>query len=135
MILKTKFKLRPGVAKVIERAKLKNIKIAIATASSLTNVETLAKSVWGTSVNNIFNVVVTGNEVKKKKPSPEAYHLALKKLCIQSKHCLAIEDSLPGLRSAKGAGLRTVITPSLYTKNDNFSLADIVLTSLVDFEI
>ncbi len=134
-IKNTKLELRPGVAKLIKEAQTKNIKLALATATSLVNVRALAKNIWGKPVSRIFHAVATGDEVSNKKPSPEVYELILRKLQIESKDCIAVEDSLNGLKSAKAAGLKTVITPSLYTKNDDFSLADIVLPSLVGFKL
>ncbi len=126
---------RPGVAKLIKQAQTKNIKLAIATATSKTNVDSLIKNIWKVPTEKVFNAVATNDEITKNKPSPEVYKLVLKKLQIEPKHCIAIEDSLNGLKSAKGADLRTIITPSSYTKNDNFALADIVLPSLINFNI
>ena len=127
--------LRPGVAKLIEQAQTKNIKLAIATATSKINVDSLIKNIWKVPTEKIFNAVATSDEIARNKPSPEVYKLALKKLQIKPKHCIAIEDSLNGLKSAKSADLRTIITPSSYTKNDNFALADLVLPSLISFKL
>ncbi len=127
--------LRPGVAEFIKQAQTKNIKLAIATATSKTTVDSLIKHIWKVPTEKIFNAVATSDEIIRNKPSPEVYKLVLKKLRIKPKHCIAIEDSLNGLKSAKGADLRTIITPSSYTKNDNFALADIVLPSLINFKI
>ena len=133
-LFKNKLQLRSGVASVIKEARQRNIKLAIATATSLKNVETLVKFIWNAQVNDIFDVVVTGDEISNNKPCSEVYLLALKKLQIQAKHCIAIEDSLNGLLSAKGAGLKTIITPSFYSKEEDFSAAEIVLTSLTEFK-
>ena len=129
-----KIKLRPGVAAVIEEAKRRNIKLAIATATSFINVENLIASAWDSAINDIFDAIATGDEISENKPSPEVYYLVLKRLCIKAEHCIAIEDSLNGLMSAKGAGLKTIIVPSFYTKGEDFSLAEAVLTSLLNFE-
>ena len=43
---------------------------------------------------------------------------------------MAIEDSAIGLRAAKGAGLYTIVTPSYWTRTEDFSGADLVLPSL-----
>ena len=130
-----KLKLRPGVAQLINQAKSKNIKLAIATATSLVNVEPLVAKIWKRPVKEIFNAVATSNEVSFQKLSPEIYQLALKKLRIAPEYCIAIEDSLNGLKSTKGAGLKTIIIPSLYSKNDDFSLTEAVLPSFGDIKI
>lgn len=131
----TNLMLRPGVANLVARAQEKKIKLAIATATSRKNVDALVRNTWGTSVQAVFDVVATSEDVSNKKPSPEVYKIVLARLSIEARHCIAIEDSLNGLRSAKSAGLKTIIIPSVYTSNDNFSSADLVLHSLGDFEL
>ena len=49
-----------------------------------------------------------------KKPAPDIYQLALERLRLPPGRCIAVEDTLNGLRSAAGAGIPTVITTSLY---------------------
>ena len=43
---------------------------------------------------------------------------------------MAIEDSANGLHAAKAAGLYTIVTPSYWTRTEDFSDADLVLPSL-----
>ena len=129
-----KLQLRSGVSSVIEEARRRNIKLAIATATSRKNVEALVKTIWKVQIQDIFSAVATGDDVSQNKPCSEIYHLVLKKLQIQAKHCIAIEDSLNGLMSAKGAGINTIITPSFYTKEEDFSQAETVLESLTEFK-
>ena len=131
---KNKLEPRDGVLDVIKGAKSRNIKLAIATATSLENVEMLIENIWDKTIDEIFAVVATGNEVLANKPSPEIYKLVIKKLRTDATHCIAIEDSLNGLLSSKGAGIKTIITPSFYTIHDDFSLADSVLPSLAYFQ-
>ncbi len=49
---------------------------------------------------------------------------------LRAEACLAIEDSGPGLRAARGAGLATIITVSDYTREQDFSDAALVLSDL-----
>ena len=53
---------------------------------------------------------------------------------IAPQSCVAIEDSLRGLRSAVNANINVLVTPSLYTKNENFEEANIVVSSLGEYE-
>ena len=131
---RNKLQLKPGVSSVIKEARRRNIKLAIATATSLKNVEALVKSIWKVQIKDMFCAVATGEDVSQNKPCSEIYHLVLKKLQIEAKHCIAIEDSLNGLLSAKGAGIKTIIAPSFYTKEEDFSQAETVLGSLNEFK-
>ena len=49
---------------------------------------------------------------------------------LLSADCVAIEDSANGLAAAKGAGLFTVVTPSQWTRDEDFRRADLLLPSL-----
>lgn len=55
-----------------------------------------------------FAVVVTGDEVARGKPDPEAYLLAAKRLGVDIERCVAIEDSPAGIGSALASGARTI---------------------------
>ncbi len=55
-----------------------------------------------------FQVVVSGDEVERGKPDPEAYLLAASRLGVDIERCVAIEDSRSGVRSAAASGAKTL---------------------------
>ena len=55
-----------------------------------------------------FDVFVTAADVTRSKPDPQPYRLTAQKLGVAPERCLVIEDSLSGVRSARGAGCRVV---------------------------
>jgi len=55
-----------------------------------------------------FDLVVTGDDVMRHKPDPEAYHLVLAQLQLGPDECLAFEDSDVGALSAEAAGVAVV---------------------------
>jgi len=57
---------------------------------------------------DVFSVVVTGDQVARGKPHPEAYLRAAQLLGVDARECVAIEDSSAGVRSAHAAGARTI---------------------------
>ena len=122
--------LRPGVSDFLDRLKSKNIKVAIGTSSSFLSVNALSKSIWGKPIYLIFDQVVTGDDVRKKKPSSEVFDLCLKKLKIDRSNCIVIEDSEIGLKAAKLAKIKTLITPSFFTIDQNFKDADFIVPNL-----
>ena len=75
-------------------------------------------------------MVGAGDQVRHKKPAPEIYRFVLRELARPARECVAIEDSRNGLMAAKAAGLYTVVTPSFWTRDEDFSAADLVLPSL-----
>jgi len=130
LITNSHIKARKGVTKLIRAAKKTNMRIGISTATSFKNIDTLCKSLWAESARTIFDKIASGDEVRNKKPSPDLYRLILRKLNLMGSECIAIEDSRNGLLAAKGAGLTTLIVPSLYTSHENFSEADFLSDSL-----
>ncbi len=126
--------LRAGVADLIERAAAAGLRLAIATTTSRPNVDALTACCWGKAPEDIFEVIATGEQVKAKKPAPDLFELALERLALPASACLAFEDSRNGVLSATGAGLRTIVTPGMYTVDDDFSGAETVIPSLEGFQ-
>ncbi len=73
-----------------------------------------------------FDAVVTGNDVKKGKPSPEPYLKAVKMLGISNDECIVIENAPLGVKSAKSAGLFCIAIPT-YVEAQRLKGADVVL--------
>lgn len=95
----------PGVSELLEALMGLESKIGLATQSHRLWVEaTLA----GLSLNGVFAAVVTGDSVARGKPYPDLYLRACELLGADPRQSLAIEDSLPGARSARAAGMRVV---------------------------
>ena len=122
--------LRPGVAALIQAARAQGIRNAIATTTSRPNVDALILATLGEPADQVFDVIAAGDEVASKKPAPDVYLLALRRLGLAPDDCVAIEDSLPGLAAAQAAGLRVLVTPSAYTRDEDFRTADWLLDDL-----
>ena len=127
--------LRPGVADLLRQARATPLKLAIATTTSRVNLEGLARRFPGELDLDGFDVVVCGEDVTALKPDPEVYRTALQRLALPAGRCLAFEDTRNGVESAVGAGLRAVVTPSLYSTGQDFSAATAVLEDLTRFEL
>jgi HAD superfamily hydrolase (TIGR01509 family) len=127
--------LRPGVADLLRQARATPLKLAIATTTSRVNLEGLARRFPGELDLDGFDVVVCGEDVTALKPDPEVYRTALQRLALPPERCLAFEDTRNGVESAVGAGLRVVVTPSLYSTGQDFSAAAMVLDDLTQFEL
>lgn len=123
---------RVGVLRLIKEAHNAGVKLAIASTTSPENVESLLLSSFGEDAPSWFSAIATGDAVARKKPAPDIYNLALQMLGIAAQRAIAFEDSATGVRAAKAASLFTVATPTLWTIGQDFSAADVVLTSLAD---
>jgi HAD superfamily hydrolase (TIGR01509 family) len=100
--------VKPGVASLL--AALRRLQIPLAVASSTARAPALQRL---GDLATYFRASVFGDEVAHAKPHPEIYDRALAQLGVAPKDALALEDSPPGLRAARAAGLTTVVIPDL----------------------
>ena len=127
--------LRPGVQTLMDAASEAGLTLAIATTTSRPNVDALCRSIWNADTHNIFKVVACGDEVPNKKPAPDVFKLALQRLALPASKCIGFEDSYNGMLSSLGAKLTTVVVPSFYTGQGDFSAANFLTDSYKNLDI
>ena len=81
------------------------IRTALVTTASASSVGAILAHF---AMRELFDVVVTGDDVVRYKPDPEAYRVAVERLSIPAEDCLAFEDSEVGTASATAAGVAVV---------------------------
>lgn len=121
---------RYGVRRLLEEARASGLRLAIATTTTPANVSALLGAQLGVEAERWFDVIGAGDVVRDKKPAPDIYYYVLERLGLPAAACLAFEDSENGLRAATGAGLKTVITPTDYSRDHDFRDALVVLDHL-----
>ena len=122
--------LRPGIKQLIDAARQRGIRLAIATTTSAENVATLLQQGLGDDGAHIFEVTGCGDIVAHKKPAPDIYLWVLEKMELSAAECIALEDSENGLHASLAAGIKTFVTPNRYTRDQNFAGAAEVLDDL-----
>ena len=122
---------RPGIARIIKKAYEENWVLAVASTSHEKSVKAVLEHAVGKELASKFSIFA-GDVVAKKKPAPDIYLLALEKLELNPEEVIVVEDSSNGLKAALAAGLKTVVTISSYTANEDFSGASLVVSSLGD---
>jgi len=127
--------LRPGVRTLIGAARKEGYRLAIATTTTPANVDALLAAAFGDSGQDLFEVICAGDSVPNKKPAPDVYLRALDELQMPAGSCIAIEDSRNGLLSASAAGIATIVTPGIYTRDENFDEATLVIDDLQALDI
>lgn len=92
-------------------AGLQGVRKAVVTSSNQVEVEPILERA---GLLRALDTVVYGNNVKRHKPDPEPYRVALERLGVQPSEAIVFEDSVSGIRSASDAGCRvvTVSTPA-----------------------
>lgn len=121
--------LTPGVGKTLSSLKARGKKLAISTTNLRSTIDRFFR-VFGFA--DAFDVVVTGEDVRRRKPDPEVYTLTIQKLGIAPSEGIVVEDTAVGIAAGKAAGLRCIAFPNVYTKNNDFSAAGGIINSLED---
>lgn len=101
---------KPGAKVLLSYIKDNGYALALATATPVDRAGRYLKSV---ELYSFFDQIVSAREVKRGKPAPDIYLCAAKRLGLDPKECIALEDSQNGIRSAFAAGCKTIMVPDL----------------------
>ena len=98
---------RPGALELLEAVRTAGLPTGLVTMSFRTVVEAVVRTIPF----DAFDVVVTGEDVVRGKPDPEAYLRAAELLGVDITRCVVLEDSPPGVAAGVAAGARVVAVP------------------------
>ncbi|MDQ0821408.1 HAD superfamily hydrolase (TIGR01509 family) [Arthrobacter sp. V4I6] len=124
---------RPGIVRIVDEARSAGWQLAVASTSAESSVRAVLEHVVGEERAAGFRIYA-GDVVARKKPAPDIYELAIADLGITAKDAVVVEDSENGLRAALAAGLKTLVTVSSYTAEENFEGAALVVSSLGEID-
>merc|ERR550537_571999 len=79
--------------------------------------------------------IFAGDMVKAKKPDPAIYLMAAKALGIAPMKCVVLEDTNIGMKAGKAAGMSVIVTKSIYSEDEDFGDADLVVTSATEITV
>ncbi len=96
----------PGALALVRGLRAAGIKAATATSADRVKLDANLKAV-GLGEGD-FDALVCGNDVQRKKPAPDIYLEAARRLGVEPKDCLVIEDAPEGLRAGAAAGCRCI---------------------------
>lgn len=119
----------PGVHEFIGRCRKRGLKLALATSADevkmLVNLREIGVPL------ETFDAVAHGLEVEHKKPSPDIFLMAAKKLGVPAERCLIVEDAINGVAAAKAAGARCLALLTVFPP-EKLARADRIAPSLAE---
>ena len=136
-LAKTEGRIIEGVRDFLKMLKDNDIPMAICSGALLAEIELVLDQA---RLRDFFDVIVSAEQIKKGKPSPEGFLLVLKKLNqgrqnpIDANQCIAIEDSHWGLQAAKAAGMHTVAVTNSYGA-EQLTMAEKIVARLDELSI
>jgi len=129
IVRSAKLPLREGIKELMTAAKEAGWKLAVCSTSN----EASVTAVVQTMLPEFRDVkIFAGDIVTAKKPSPDVYELAAKELGVSPMRCVVVEDTNIGLQAGKAAGMQVIVTKSIYSQDEDFSDADVVVDSAED---
>jgi HAD superfamily hydrolase (TIGR01509 family) len=103
-IVRGKLKAMPGAVEFVKACATRGLKIAVATSTDhikmTANLEAIGLA------QGIFDATVNGLEVSRRKPFPDLFLEAARRIDTAPEHCWVVEDSVSGVQAAKAAGMR-----------------------------
>ncbi len=121
----------PGVLELLDRLKIANIHVALATGSIQQKIDIIKEHI---TLDTHFPVIVSSTEVQRGKPSPDIFLKAAEKLGVQPDECIVIEDAPNGIEAAHAAGMKCVLITTTH-KKEELQKADLVIDSFDELSV
>lgn len=118
----------PYVEELLKYLRENNYKIAVASSSDTADIK---NNLEKTKLEKYIDDIASGAEVENGKPAPDVFLLAAKRLGVDPKDCLILEDSKAGIKAGKASGAMVFMVPDMYTVDKECEdTADRILTNL-----
>ncbi|KKQ25912.1 MAG: HAD family hydrolase [Candidatus Woesebacteria bacterium GW2011_GWA1_37_8] len=119
-----KSKIMPGFLDFARKLKKNGIKLGLATSNSKEIVYKISKLL---GLDGVFDAIVTGEEIKNKKPDPEIFLKIAQKLKVYPYECFVFEDSASGVIAAQKAGMKVGVVLRNNHDHPKFDHADLLI--------
>jgi beta-phosphoglucomutase len=128
-LLRARLDLTPGAGVLLDLLREEGYSLAVVSSSLRWMMdEILAR----TRLDCYFDTIVSAEDVKEEKPSPEPYLLALERLSLEPRDAVVFEDTQSGVTSGTRAGVKVIAIRHEYNVDHDLSLAATVLDGLAD---
>jgi len=128
-IVAGKLEAYDGVLEFIEKCRSRGLKLAVASSADPPKVEINLAEIGIPS--STFDTVVTGLDIEHKKPAPDIFINAAKKLGVNPSECLVVEDAVSGVAAGKAAGAKVLALTTSFSAEE-LSGADWIASLLTE---
>ena len=118
--------LMPGVIELLEVLRANNYPLAVASSSFPEVIDLVLER---TGIRNYFQEVVSSQEAGRSKPEPDVFLLAAKRLGVEPRNCLVVEDSANGIKAAHSANMSCVAYQGEGVDPHTQNAADAIISS------
>ncbi|MBV8142282.1 MAG: HAD-IA family hydrolase [Verrucomicrobia bacterium] len=125
-------KVLPGIEPLFQTARERQLRIGVASNSENGWVEGGLRRL---GLRDYVDSVVSRDMVVNPKPAPDIYLKTVQTLQVTPRDAVALEDSEPGCRAAKMAGLKAVAIPNQFSERQDLTIADLVVQSASELNL
>lgn len=95
----------PGAVELVREAAQRGLQQAIVSSTPPENIDLALRAI---GLEGAFDAIVSGDDVTRGKPDPEGYLLAARRLGVDVRRCVVVEDAPAGVEAGRRAGARTL---------------------------
>jgi len=131
---KNKLKPRRGILEIIDYGFKNNIKVGFITTTNKLTLDLVTEGLSDFIDFSKFDLITYDENVSRRKPYPDIYNYAIKKLDLDCSSSISIENTIENCKSSTKAKLPTLFYPGEYTffrDSDNFTYD--IFKSVEDF--
>ena len=125
--IRTNIEPMPGAIEAIKLASSTGLPLAIASSSSM---RLISAALDGLDVANAFGLLMSAEHLEAGKPDPAIYTATAARLDVDASKCVALEDSLNGIRAARAAQMHCIAVPAPHDRETAEQLASTSIDSL-----
>lgn len=126
------FDLIPGVRALIQHYYENGVTLILASSATMTTINMVFEKF---ELEKYFSGKISGADLKESKPHPEIFIKAAGMAHEEIENCMVIEDSTNGILAANRANIFCAAYKSLHTHNQDYSLANIVVSDYSELEV
>jgi HAD superfamily hydrolase (TIGR01509 family) len=123
--------LLEGVEDLIKQLHQNSIQLILASSSSKVTINRVFNRF---KLDTYFSHIVSGEDFPQSKPNPDIFLEAVRLSKSNKENCIVIEDSTNGIKAANAAGIYCVGYRSVNSKQQDYSLANLVIDSFEELD-
>lgn len=130
-LVQKELRAMPGALEFLE-ALHGRVKLALASSARRIPVNLVLHAL---GITNYFEVIATFEDVSRAKPDPDVFLLVAKRLGVEPRECVVLEDAEKGILAAYRAGMKSIAVPNHHTQGNDFSSATLMVNSLKELSL
>jgi len=126
-LVPTRLQAFPGAQTLVRACRDSGSKIALASSADEIKIHANLRKIGLPP--DMWDAIVSGEDVERRKPEPDIFLAAARKLGVPAVQCVVVEDAVNGIQAARAAGMRCVAVAQTFPR-ERLHEADLVRSSL-----